>query len=94
MEWYWIALLAVSLIMNIVSFALMAADKRRAAKGEWRVRERTLFLVTALMGGIGGTLAMLKLRHKTKHWYFRIFFPVLAVLQVAGVVTLWVLTHR
>ena len=34
-----------------------------------------------LFGGLGGTLGMFAFRHKTKHWYFRVFFPVLMILQ-------------
>lgn len=73
----------LALIMNIAAFSLMGADKRRAKQGAWRIKERTLFLVTALMGGIGGTAGMLFFRHKTKHWYFRIGFPALMVIQIA-----------
>lgn len=35
------------------------------------------------MGGLGGTLGMFLLRHKTRHWYFRVFFPLFLVLQLA-----------
>jgi uncharacterized membrane protein YsdA (DUF1294 family) len=34
---------AVVVIMNIVSFALMGHDKRCARQGKWRVPENTLF---------------------------------------------------
>lgn len=33
---------AVLLVMNVLSFSLMGADKRRARQGKWRIRERTL----------------------------------------------------
>jgi len=72
----------VLLVMNVATFALMAIDKKRAKAGKWRIPEKTLFLATALFGGLGGTMGMLMLRHKTKHWYFRIGFPALLVLQV------------
>ncbi len=74
---------AVLLIANVVSFALMAHDKKCAKEGKWRVPERTLFLATALFGGLGGVLGMQLLRHKTKHWYFQVFFPLMLVIQVA-----------
>lgn len=73
----------LALIMNLIAFCLMGVDKRRAKRGAWRIPEKTLFLVTALMGGIGGTAGMLFFRHKTKHWYFRLGFPALMVLQIA-----------
>lgn len=78
-----LAALAVLVIMNIASFALMGHDKRCARQDKWRVPERRLFLVTACFGGLGGVLGMKVFHHKTQHWYFKVFFPVLLVLQVA-----------
>ena len=75
-------LLILSLAMNIAAFVLMGLDKARAKKGAWRIPEATLFLVTALMGGLGGTAGMFFFRHKTKHWYFRIGFPLLLAVQI------------
>ena len=74
---------AVVVIMNIVSFALMGHDKRCARQGKWRVPEKSLFLVTACFGGLGGVLGMKVFHHKTQHWYFRVFFPVLLIVQIA-----------
>ncbi|MBR6704025.1 MAG: DUF1294 domain-containing protein, partial [Lachnospiraceae bacterium] len=36
--------------------------------------------------GLGGTLGMFLFRHKTKHWYFRVFFPLFLLLQAAAIV--------
>ena len=70
-------------ILNIVSFGLMAYDKHCAKTGKWRVPEKTLFIAAACFGGLGGVLGMIICRHKTRHWYFRLFFPLLFVLQIA-----------
>ena len=70
------------LVMNVLAFALMGIDKLKAKAGAWRVPEKTLFLVTALFGGLGGTLGMYFFRHKTKHWYFKLGFPALLVGQI------------
>ena len=75
--------LAVLIVMNLVSFALMGIDKRRAQRGAWQISERALFMTTACFGGLGGVLGMKVFHHKTQHWYFRVFFPVLLVLQIA-----------
>lgn len=91
-QWFWIALGAIAL-MNIIAFALMGIDKNRAQKGKWRVPEKTLFLFTALFGGLGGTLGMFFFRHKTKHWYFRVFFPLFLLLQ-AGAIAYYFLKIR
>ena len=78
-----LAALAVVVIMNIVAFALMGHDKKRARQGKWRVPEKTLFLVTACFRGLGGVLGMKVFHHKTQHWYFKVFFPVLLIVQIA-----------
>ena len=73
----------ILVILNIVSFSLMAYDKRCAKAGKWRVPEKTLFIATGLFGGLGGVLGMVLCRHKTKHWYFRVFFPIMLIAQAA-----------
>jgi uncharacterized membrane protein YsdA (DUF1294 family) len=60
----------------------MRHDKRCAQRGLRRVPEKKLFLAAACFGGLGGVLGMHLLRHKTKHWYFKIFFPLILVIQV------------
>ena len=75
-------LLIVLVVMNLLAFVLMGLDKLKAKAGAWRIPEKTLFLVTALFGGLGGTLGMTVFRHKTKHWYFKLGFPALLVVQV------------
>ena len=77
--------------MNILSFTLMGVDKRRARQGRWRIPERTLFLATALFGGLGGVLGMRVFRHKTKHRIFRWGFPALLTVQLAILLAAYVL---
>lgn len=71
------------LLMSLVLFCVMGADKRRAREGARRVPEKTLFLLAALGGAVGGALGMRVFRHKTKHWYFAWGFPILAMAQLA-----------
>lgn len=69
-------------VINIIGFILMGIDKKKAVKGQWRIRESTLFLVS-LIGGSAGTLAgMFVFRHKTKKWYFRIFMPLILIMHI------------
>ena len=77
------AICVMLLVMNLAAFALMGIDKLKAKAGAWRIPEKTLFLVTALFGGLGGTLGMSFFRHKTRHWYFKFGFPALLVIQIA-----------
>lgn len=85
---------AVLAVLNLISFGLMAYDKRCAKAGKWRVPEKTLFLATACFGGLGGVLGMFLCRHKTKHWYFRVFFPVLLAVQIAILVAAYILLSK
>ena len=78
-----VAALAVLAALNAISFGLMAYDKRCAQKGKWRVPEWRLFLAAACFGGLGGVLGMRLLRHKTRHWYFKAFFPTFLIIQAA-----------
>ncbi len=75
---------SVMLGMSLVSFFLMRHDKQCAKKGKRRIPEKTLFLTAALLGAPGGTAAMWIFRHKTKHWTFRLFFPLMVLLQTAA----------
>lgn len=73
--WWYLA------VMNTLGFALMGLDKKRAGEHQWRISERTLFLVADLGGSVGSWLGMYIFHHKTKHWYFVIGIPVIFVLQ-------------
>ena len=70
------------LAVNLTAFVLMGLDKRRAKKERWRIPEKTLFLPVVLGGAVGGILGMRVFRHKTKHWYFKIGFPLILILQL------------
>lgn len=74
--------LGVLLATNLTAFLLMRHDKNCAKKGSWRVPEATLFIAAACFGGLGGVLGMQLLRHKTQHWYFKLFFPLMLAVQV------------
>lgn len=77
-----IIVIAVLALLNLVSFCLMAYDKRCAKAGKRRIPEKTLFIAAACFGGLGGVLGMVLCRHKTKHWYFKVFFPLMLVVQI------------
>lgn len=70
-------------LMNLAGFLAMLIDKRKARKNDWRIRERTLFLLAILGGSIGSLAGMYVFRHKTRHWYFVFGIPLILILQVA-----------
>lgn len=79
MEWGWIWMGAA----GVVLFAVMGYDKRRAVAGQWRVSEKTLWLLALLGGAWGGCVGMKIFRHKTRHSAFVIGFPLLAAAWIA-----------
>lgn len=74
------------LIINLFGFFLMWLDKRKARKGSWRIPEKTLFIVTALGGGIGTIVGMYTFRHKTQKLNFVIGFPFITILEIIGII--------
>ena len=75
-------------IINIVGFAIMGIDKRKAMKRAFRIPEATLFIVALIGGSVGSILGMQVFRHKTRHWYFVFGMPAILVIQIALIVLL------
>lgn len=76
-------------IVNVAGFILPAVDKRRAKKDKWRIKESTLFLISALGGSVAMYISMRLFHHKTKHKRFMIGIPVIIVLQLGAVFAVW-----
>lgn len=74
------------LAINLFGFFIMWLDKYKAKRGSWRIPERTLFIVTALGGGIGTIAGMYTFRHKTQKLNFVIGFPFITILEIIGMV--------
>ena len=83
-------LLFYYLLVNIICFVLMGSDKQRAIRGEWRIKESTLWLVILLGGAIGGYSGMKIYRHKTKHTSFAVFFPLISIVHIGLFVYLFI----
>ena len=74
------------IIINLIGFFIMWLDKRKAKKGAWRIPEKTLFIITALGGGIGTIAGMYTFRHKTKKIQFVIGFPLITILEIITII--------
>ena len=74
------------IIINIITFLAMFIDKRRAKRGEWRIKEGTLLGLAILGGSIGGIAEMYVFRHKTKKLRFTIGFPAILITEIALVI--------
>ncbi len=76
--------------VNVTAFIMCVYDKRAAIKKRRRVSERALFLVSIVGGAAGMLGGMLLVRHKTRHWYFMVFVPLLIVAH-AVIIEVWLL---
>lgn len=73
-------------VMNLIGFAMMGIDKRKAVKKLWRIPEYTFFVVALIGGSIGTIIGMRLFHHKTRHRYFTYGLPMILLLQVALIV--------
>ena len=74
------------IIVNIIGFLIMLIDKRKAEKGSWRIQEKTIFIITALGGGIGTITGMYVFHHKTKKMRFTIGLPLITILEIIAII--------
>jgi uncharacterized membrane protein YsdA (DUF1294 family) len=77
------------LAINAATMIAFAVDKRRASRGRWRTRERTLHIFELLGGWPAALLAMPLLRHKIRDRRYRLVQIAVILLHVAVAVTLW-----
>lgn len=77
-------ILAYFAVINLIAFLLMAVDKRKAKKEAYRIPEASLFASALLGGALGSCAGMLIFHHKTNHWYFQVFMPLIAILYFAA----------
>lgn len=76
-------------LINLIAFALMGIDKRKAIKGAFRIPEATLFIVAIIGGSIGAIAGMYTFRHKTRHFKFVYGMPAILLIQILLIVLLF-----
>lgn len=75
--------------VNLLVFALMGIDKRKAIKGAFRIPEATLFIIAIIGGSIGSIAGMYTFRHKTRHFKFVYGMPAILVVQILLIILLF-----
>lgn len=71
-------------LISLVAVAVTCYDKWAAkARPQKRTRESTLLLLSAAGGSVAMLIAMLLVRHKTRHLKFMIGIPVIILVQAA-----------
>lgn len=68
-------------VISLISVIVCVADKSRAKKGKWRIKESTLFLLSALGGSAAMYITMRVIHHKTLHKRFMIGIPLIIIIQ-------------
>ena len=81
---------AALVAMNVLTFSLYGADKFKARRGAWRIRESTLLGTAACFGALGALVGMYAFRHKTKHRAFTLGVPAMLLVQLAVLAALLV----
>lgn len=69
------------LAINLIGYAIMGVDKKRAIRGAWRISEASLFMAALAGGSLGCIWGMQRFRHKTRHLKFQIGMPAILILQ-------------
>jgi len=70
------------ILINLIGLLVMKVDKQRAKKHQYRISEKTLWIIAIIGGAIGTTMGMKIFRHKTKHFNFKVGFPILAIIEI------------
>ncbi len=81
-------LIVYLIVINIIGFILMGVDKKKAKIGAWRIPEKVFFIVSIIGGSLGTWAGMYIFRHKTKHWYFVVFIPLILIAQIVAFIVL------
>lgn len=74
---------------NLLAFALMGLDKRRARRGCWQHFGEGPVLLSRPGRFPGGWLGMVLFIPQNRHWYFRAGFPLLFLFQALLLFFLW-----
>ena len=76
-------LLYYLLVINAAGLLFCGLDKWKAKRGAWRIPEKVLFGMAFLGGGFGVWAGMYLFRHKTRHWNFVLFMPLITLSEYA-----------
>jgi uncharacterized membrane protein YsdA (DUF1294 family) len=81
----WLGVLGTYVSVSVLTFIAYAIDKSAAAKGNWRIPENHLHLLSLFGGWPGAWVAQRCLRHKTRKQPFVAIFLFTIALNLAAV---------
>lgn len=85
-------ILVALITINIITFLLMGYDKHKAKTKQWRVSEKTLFMLVIFGGSLGGLVGMYVFHHKTKKAIFKYGFSIILFIHL--IILLYVITAQ
>lgn len=71
------------IILNIISFTMMALDKVLAILNKQRINEFTLLTLSIFGGSLGTLLGMIICKHKIRKLKFLIIVPLSLIILIA-----------
>ncbi len=81
-------LIVYYMVINVMGYMIMGADKQRAIHKQRRIPERTMFRLALAGGAIGIYIGMKHFRHKTQHATFIWGIPLIGVIHGSVIVAL------
>ena len=69
-------------LLQLIAMIVTVYDKSCAKRGKRRIRERTLLTVAFFGGASVMYITMLIVRHKTKHFKFMFFLPLMIIFHI------------
>lgn len=84
----WEVFVLYIICINAVSILTTIYDKFMAVRGDWRVPEKVLMLMSIIGGSVGMFIIMKVIRHKTRKLKFMIGIPLIFAVQAALIIWL------
>lgn len=69
------------LVLNITSFIIVGADKKKSVYADTRIPEVSFFVWSVFFASLGVLLGMFFFHHKTRKWYFTFGIGLLVLQQ-------------
>ena len=82
--------LAYVAVLSFITLIIYGIDKVKAKNNANRVPEKTLLGLSALGGALGGFLAMILFKHKTKRWYFWFINILFLIVHISLAILIYV----
>lgn len=87
-----IAYICWMVLASIFAFLLYNIDKKKAKKGDQRIKEKTLLSIACMGGAVGSLFGRIVAHHKTDKLYFSFIINISLVLQAAGFIIVLLMT--